>query len=176
MVVATIVASGGADDISRMSSGFDRKAVEDRIHDRVNAVRATHGLGAVARDHGVDALAYSHAVDMEARGYFSHDSPEGTTPMDRGLAAGHSCYRGDGSYGIAENIASSHTYSSVVSLWWLPKYNWLDGEDGVAADLMSLWLTSPGHRQNILNPHHNSLGVGVAIGDDESVLAVQNFC
>ena len=37
VVVASIVASGGADDIGRMSSGFDRKAVEDRIHDRVNA-------------------------------------------------------------------------------------------------------------------------------------------
>lgn len=176
VVVASIVASGGAGDIGRMSSGFDREAVEDHIHDRVNAVRTAYGLGYVARDPGVDALAYSHAADMQARGYYSHDSPEGITPMGRGLAAGHACHRSDGSYGIAENIASSYTYSSVVSLWWLPKYNWLDGEDGMAADLMDMWLTSPGHRQNILNPYHNSLGVGVAIGDDESVLAVQNFC
>ena len=176
VVVASIAVSGGADDIGRMSSGFDRRAVEDHIHDRVNAVRATQGLGSVARDPGVDALAYSHAADMDAREYYSHNSPEGITPMDRGLAAGHACYRSDGSYGIAENIASSYTYSSAVSLWWLPKYDWLDGEDGVAADLMDMWLTSPGHRQNILNPYHNSLGVGVAIGGDESVLAVQNFC
>ena len=176
VVVASIAVSGGAHDIGRMESGFDREAVEDHIHDRVNAVRITHGLLPVARDRGIDALAYAHAADMETRGYYAHDSPEGISPMDRGLAAGYACHRIDRSYGIAENIASSYTYTSQVSLWWLPKYNWVDGEAALAVDLVDMWLASPGHRQNILNPYHNSLGVGVSIGDDESVLAVQNFC
>ena len=176
LIVASIIASGGSHDIGRMESGFDRRIVEDYVHDRVNSARAAHGLQSVARDRGIDTLAYGHAADMGMRGYYSHNSPEGITPMDRGLAAGHTCHRSDRSYGIAENIASSYTYTSIVSLWWMPKYNWQDSEDALAADLMEMWLASPGHRQNILNPYHNSVGVGVFIGDDESVLAVQNFC
>jgi hypothetical protein len=30
---------------------------------------------------------------------------------------------------------------------------------------MQAWMNSPGHRDNILNPHYREVGVGVAIGN-----------
>ena len=44
----------------------------------------------------------------------------------------------------------------------------------MARVIVDSWMTSPGHRANILNPHYTYLGVGVsALGKE--VRATQNF-
>jgi len=71
------------------------------------------------------ATAVRHVGDMAHRGYFSHHTPEGVTPAQRGAAAGYDW----GLYG--ENIAS--------------------GQHSIDAALNS-WLTSPAHCRALMNP------------------------
>ena len=42
-------------------------------------------------------------------------------------------------------------------------------------DLQRAWMASPGHRENILNPNYNAVGIGVAQAEDGLFYATQDF-
>ena len=54
-------------------------------------------------------------------------------------------------------------------------YNLYSPEE-IAQNAVSGWMSSPGHRQNILDSSYDRAGVGIAIADDGKVLFTQNFC
>ncbi|WP_241176173.1 CAP domain-containing protein, partial [Modestobacter sp. KNN46-3] len=109
---------------------------EGQVLALVNAERAAAGCAAVSADAGLAAVARAHSADMRDRDYFSHVTPEGLDPFARARAAGIG-------YARAENIASGQPDAAAV---------------------MAAWMSSPGHRQNILNCQLRTLGVGVAAG------------
>ena len=43
------------------------------------------------------------------------------------------------------------------------------------ARVVQLWMDSPGHRTNLLDPRAKSVGIGMAVGADGKLYAVQNF-
>jgi uncharacterized protein YkwD len=115
-----------------------------------NAVRRRAGLESVLADSRLGAAARGHSADMVGRGYFSHTSPEGSSPSDRARAAG---YPG----GAAENIAASSR--------------------GTAISVFSAWRGSPGHNANILGAYV-ATGLGVApsfAGGGRGITATQMF-
>ena len=136
------------------------------IHADTNAARAEHGLPSLHRDPRLDAIAQAHADDMITRGYYSHDTPDGIDPSGRAAQAGYDCRKdlGGGRYtvGIAENIGA-----------WSGRYS----AGAIASDAVPNWMSSPGHRENVLGQNYDRLGVGVAAsGAGGTVYAVQNFC
>lgn len=163
----------------RLESGFDRRLVERHIYEMTNQERRLAGVGELVRDEAVDRVAHAHSADMAARGYFAHDSPEGLDPTGRAGKAGYECRKDYGSYyttGLAENIWQGHTYSSYMTPGVTSSYSWLEGEEELAGQAVRGWMGSPGHRENILDPQYDRIGVGVEISGDEQVLATQNFC
>jgi uncharacterized protein YkwD len=101
-----------------------------------NAERAKAGCTALRTDARLALAARRHSADMAAKGYFDHNSQDGTTPWTRMERAGYS------SPG-AENIAMGQR---------------------TAAEVMNSWMNSPGHRANILNCKLRAIGVGIARG------------
>jgi uncharacterized protein YkwD len=101
----------------------------------VNTARATAGCAALAADGGLAGVARAHSEDMRDRGFFSHDNPDGLDPFQRAERAGLSAR--------AENIAVGQRD---------------------AAEVMADWMSSPGHRANILDCSLTRLGVGMATG------------
>ena len=139
--------------------------VEDHVHDMTNEERTSRGIRHLASDNRLDGIARSHSQDMADRNYFDHDTPEGRDPTDRGMAVGYNCRKDYGSYytyGLAENIYS-------IS-WAGPN------PEMVAREMIDSWMTSPGHRQNILEPTYDALGVGIAVSRTGVLYATQNFC
>ena len=53
-------------------------ALEQDVLANVNLFRRQHGLGALRLSSKLAAAARSHSIEMAHRGYFSHDSPNGT--------------------------------------------------------------------------------------------------
>ena len=106
----------------------------------INAERVAAGLPPLQDDPDLAMVARERSNDMVQEGYFGHVSPTGVTSvtlMDR--------------YGIphswsGENIA----------------YNNYPDSQTVAA-VLSGWMSSPGHRNNILSPQFNKVGVGVVV-------------
>ncbi|MEU6061496.1 CAP domain-containing protein [Streptomyces sp. NPDC047097] len=117
-------------------AGSREQAAAAAVLKLVNAERAKAGLKPLTASAKLDSLAGAHSRDMAARGYFSHTDPDGRTPWDRAAAAGVSGLS-------AENIARGQADAEAV---------------------MASWMTSEGHRANILNPDYTTLGVGVHFG------------
>jgi uncharacterized protein YkwD len=132
------------------------KEVERKVTQLTNEVRRDHHLMPVERDTTLIDIARAHSDDMLKRNYFSHVSPDGKSFQDRVFPAYSSTLSQAG-----ENIWSGHGYDYSNS-------------NLMARIIMDSWMSSPGHRANILNPNFNYLGVGVSAMGKE-VRATQNF-
>jgi uncharacterized protein YkwD len=113
----------------------------------VNTERAKGGCPAVTEDPRLTAVAMAHSADMAGHGYFSHDAPDGSDPWKRATAAGYP-------HPLSENIAQ--------------------GQQS-AADVMTGWLASSGHRANIVNCAAKAIGVGLAHGRNGTPYWTQLF-
>ncbi|MBU0551853.1 CAP domain-containing protein [Myxococcota bacterium] len=108
---------------------------EDLIN-RLNDLRATHGLPPLARRQALDRVAMAYSAEMAAARRLSHTSPKSGTLADRLRAAGISAAK------TAENLAQ-----------------------GVNAEaVLRAFEESPGHLNNLLMPTATHCAVGQVEG------------
>jgi len=131
----------------RDSDPEPRPDLEEKMLVLVNEERQKAGLRPLKFDPGMLPVARAHSIDMFARGYFSHITPDGSSPFDRMrkakvrfLAAG-------------ENLALGQTLHIC--------------HRGL--------MNSPGHRANILNPVYGRVGIGILDGGFYGLMITQNF-
>ncbi|NEP01937.1 MAG: CAP domain-containing protein [Symploca sp. SIO2E9] len=153
--------------------------LENKIHQLVNHERIKYRLSPLQFDSKLADIARGHSKDMAKRNFFAHQTPEGKSPADRGIAANYYCRKDYGTYytkGISENIFKSHLYSSITYYNGVPYYNWMT-QDKLANLAVSGWMSSPGHRKNILTATYDQEGIGVAVAlERNEVYITQNFC
>lgn len=113
----------------------------------VNKERTVVGLKEAVFDDGLRDVGRAHCKDMFERGYFSHYTPEGSSPFDRMDEAGI-VYNAAG-----ENLAlSPNTDIAMKGL-----------------------MDSPGHKANILSTDFGRVGVGVIDGGIYGEMFCQEF-
>ncbi|CAN5485164.1 hypothetical protein BH18ACI3_BH18ACI3_20570 [soil metagenome] len=122
-------------------------ALETQMLELVNRERAAAGLQLLEADPELTEVARRHSADMFARGYFSHNTPEGKDPFDR-IRESNVRYRTAG-----ENLALAPTLSIAHT--------------GL--------MNSPGHRENILRPQFGRVGIGILDGGRRGLMVTQNF-
>jgi len=152
--------------------------IERRVHALVNEYRVENGRSALSYDTELVSIARGHSLDMAENDFFDHDNLRGMDPTDRAEAAGYSCYKIYGSYyteGLAENIWQGWLYDSITYIGVVPYYNWLT-QDEIAELAVDGWISSPGHRANLLEENYDREGIGVAIAADDKVYITQDFC
>jgi uncharacterized YkwD family protein/spore coat assembly protein SafA len=113
------------------------KSVEAEVIRLTNIERAKAGLPALKPHWELSRVARYKSVDMRDKNYFSHTSPTYGSPFDMIKAFGLS-YSAAG-----ENIAAGQT---------------------TAKQVVQSWMSSTGHRQNILNKNYTHIGVGYSTG------------
>ena len=104
----------------------------------INAVRAEHHVPALRLSPALTDAARAHSQEMETDGYFAHDSYDGTAFWKRIQR-----YYPSGSFGlwsVGENL-----------LWSSPTVD--------AQGALTMWLDSPEHRKNMLDPSWREIGV-----------------
>jgi uncharacterized protein YkwD len=115
----------------------------------VNAERTSRGLRALRTNERLGKAAREHSHDMVARHYFDHVAPGGTDVVGRLRTVRYITSRI--SWAIGENIA------------------WGEGELATPRAIVTAWMNSPDHRDNILNRAFREAGVGIEPGVPEPV-------
>lgn len=87
---------------------------------------------ALVWDRALAEAAEQHSVDMAVRRYFDHLSPDGKRVSQRVTAQGYNWRM------VGENLA---------------------GGDSTVSDVISGWLESPEHCQNMMSPAYAEVGV-----------------
>src|ERR1700737_1998115 len=119
---------------------------ERALFDSLNRERSAQGLPALQWDAALASAAREHAARMAQRNVLSHQLPGEPQVQVRATKAGARFTT------IAENIAVAPN----------------------SATIHSAWMQSPHHRENILDPELNGIGIGVVKGND-GLFAVQDF-
>jgi uncharacterized protein YkwD len=135
MLVAALIAGGGgaAARVPARARPIDPEVAS--FVRLVNRHRISLGLSALVWDSRAAAVAQAHSRDMFHQRYFSHTSPDGRSMRERLAARGITYSR------AGENIAWGQVTGSAV---------------------LTAWLRSPGHRENIENGSYTHHGVGKA--------------
>lgn len=113
-----------------------------------NVQRTANGCKALTIDSRLNKAAQLHSEDMVARRFFEHANPDGVRAGARISAQGYT-WRSWG-----ENIAY--------------------GQES-PAEVVTTWMNSPAHRENILDCGFTQIGIGIATTSSGTIYWTQNF-
>ncbi len=133
MPTAASAAGGGAHRSARLSS------FESEVFLALNATRVAHGLGPLRISPGLCTAARQHSQEMARLGYFAHDSANG------------------GSFDA--RIARSYPFGAAFVRWTVGENLVWETSGLDAPEALRLWMGSPEHRQNILDPTWSEAGI-----------------
>jgi uncharacterized protein YkwD len=122
--------------------------LESSVTCLINEERTSRGLRPVQSDASLRAAAQSHSSEMVSESYFAHTSPEGVTFTDRILQAGYT--RGARFWLVGENLV------------------WGSGSLSSPNSLVTSWMNSPPHRENLLRGRYRQVGVAAVRGTPDS--------
>src|SRR3954468_773726 len=129
-------------------NSLSQATMESSITCLINDERTSNGLRPVAPNGELRQAALSHSNEMVSQGYFEHTSPGGVTFIDRIESTGY--IRGARSWTVGENLV------------------WGTGPRSTPEALVTAWMNSPPHRENLLRPSFRELGVAAVAGTPES--------
>jgi uncharacterized protein YkwD len=135
-LAAPVAGIASAAPASQFSS---RAALESDVFVQLNQIRTEHGLAPLRRSSALDSAAAQHTSEMLRLGYFDHDSADGTSfdrRIERFYPFGAPYHR----WSVGENL-----------VWGAPSLD--------AAQAVRLWMGSPPHRRNILDPTWREIGI-----------------
>jgi len=113
--------------------------LESQLLGQINTLRARHGLRRLRLSPGLSRAATQHSDSMAQKGYFAHESADGSSFFKR--IAYYYPYRGYSRWSAGENILySTPDIDSAASL--------------------RLWMNSPEHRANLLSRSWREIGLG----------------
>jgi len=139
-----------------------------------NDERALRDLPSLTRDTALDVIALEHSKDMAHRGIFDHTNPDGEDPADRADRHHYDQSRtlpdGTSFYGIGENIVKIPVEKDVYGFGEIRN----DDPYEIAQVAIESFMDSPPHKEALLLPAHEKIGIGVAF-DGEYYYATQNF-
>jgi uncharacterized protein YkwD len=129
-------------------TGLTQGAMEGSIACLINEQRAASGVVPVAPNAALRQAALSHSAEMISQGYFEHTSPAGVTFVDRIEATGYT--RGARIWELGENLV------------------WGSGSLSTPKSLVTSWMNSPPHRENLLRARFREIGIAAVVGTPRS--------
>lgn len=134
LTLLTVIVSTTPAEAGEDCGGMNDEACA--VFSLTNVERLRENLPALEIERTCVEMAQEHSDDMAVRGYFDHDRP-------------------------AASDRPAETYSQRAARWGMK----LGFGENIAKTTspdraLEMWMKSPGHRRNILNPKFRFLGVG----------------
>ena len=127
----------------------ETSAIEEKLLELLNKERTVRHLNPLRSLPGFKAVAMGHSQDMATHQNLTHLSSSGKSYLDRVVDAGLSFIE------IGENVAVSDTFD--------------------ASFIHQGFMESPEHRDNILDPGYDTVGIGVVYSQDGEYFVTQDF-
>jgi len=131
----------------KINTSKARPDLESRMLVLINRERSRRNLKPLQADPSLREVARKHSIDMFRRGYFSHNTPDGTDPFDRIRRANISFMTAGENLALSPNLQTAH--------------------EGL--------MESPGHKANILHRDFGRVGIGIIDGGANGIMVTQNF-
>lgn len=131
--------------------GFATDITVDKLLKLTNSERGNYGLSSLTYNEQLSQAAQKKAEDMFEKNYWSHYTPDGSTPWDFILSSGYQYeYAG-------ENLAKNFLFSNGV---------------------VDAWMNSMTHKENIVRKEYSDVGFAIVNGvlnGEQTTLVVQMF-
>jgi hypothetical protein len=157
-IICLIVAIIGVSTISLLGKknhsavlGVSYSISDTEMLQEVNAQRARENLPPLVMNDQLKEAAAGKAANMFQNNYWAHFGPDGTTPWQFIRGAGYDYI--DAGENLAKGFTNSH-------------------------DVVTAWMNSPTHRENIMSPKYHDIGFAIVPGNlqgEDTVLVVQMF-
>jgi uncharacterized protein YkwD len=128
-------------------TGLSQNQMESSIACLINEQRTSRGMAPVRPNGDLRQAAQSHSDEMVDEGYFEHTSPAGVTFINRIQATGYT--RGTRTWVVGENLV------------------WGTGSLSTPQALVTAWMNSPPHRENLLRARFREIGISAVAGTPE---------
>jgi len=129
-------------------TGLSQPQMESSIACLINVQRSANGLHTVTPNGDLRQAALGHSNEMISQHYFEHTSPAGVTFEDRIAATGY--MRSARSWVVGENLV------------------WGTGPLSTPQAVVTSWMNSPPHRENLLRPSFREIGIAAVAGTPQS--------
>lgn len=157
-VIALGLAATGVAGAARTATSTRLDALDSELLVQINTVRRAHQLAPLKLATTLSVVADQHTNEMGTHGYFAHDSLDHTVSWKR----------------IERSYPSTgyHSWSVGENLLYV-------GPTVGAAEAVKMWMNSPAHRANLLDPTWREIGIatrhfdaapGVYGGDPVTIL------
>jgi uncharacterized protein YkwD len=143
-VLAVATTLTGAASAGTSTGTASMRSLEASVLVEINAFRTAHGLPLLRVNARLGAAARQHSEQMALDGYFAHNSADGSAfwrRIQRFYASSRWQY-----WSVGENL-----------LWSSPAVD--------ASRALAMWLASPEHRANLMNPHWHEIGISAVHAD-----------
>jgi uncharacterized protein YkwD len=140
------------DTIQVIGRGATQQALEEQILALVNQERGRAGMKPLSPSPELARAAREHSAAMAAQGFFEHRGAGEPDLFDRVTASGVDTDH------VGENIFESS-----------------ESRGSVADDCVQMWLRSPGHRRNMLEPDFEKTGIAVGKSVDGESYITEDF-
>ncbi|WP_425436294.1 CAP domain-containing protein [Paenibacillus rigui] len=135
---STDTSNGGSSQGTATETTGTSASYASQVVDLVNQERTKAGLKPLTSDSALTNVALAKAKDMYTNNYFDHTSPTYGSPFD-----------------MMKSFGISYTYAGE---------NIAKGQRN-PQEVMTAWMNSAGHRQNILSPNYTKIGVAYFNGE-----------
>jgi uncharacterized protein YkwD len=126
---------------------LSQSQTESSIACLINEERTSRGLAPVHPNGDLRQAGLRHSNDMIGGGFFAHTSPDGVTFVDRIEATGYT--RNIRSWVVGENLV------------------WGSGPLSTPGSLVTAWMNSPPHSENLLRGRFREIGIAAVRGTPE---------
>lgn len=151
-ILFAVLSSSAVAAQSRIAAESGRAATEIYVAEKINGIRADHGLAPLRVTGKLRTAARRQSADMAANDFLAHVDSQGNDLQVRLARTGATEWRT-----IGENVGQSMGYRNNSDV------------------IIAGWMKSPHHRDNILSGDYDSTGIGAAIAADGTLYLTQVF-
>ena len=138
VVFGVLLATAGVAGAARTSPSVRMSGLDSSLLVQINVVRQAHRLAPLKLSRQLTVAAVEHTTEMGEAGYFAHESLDHTAPATR----------------------IERSYPSAGRRFWSVGENLLFvAPDVDAAEAITLWMNSPEHKANLLDPAWREIGI-----------------